>query len=226
MTPFDEYLSIVLFRQRNPHPKGVFCHKHHIIPKSLGGPDEEWNIVLLTPEEHYDCHKLLPFVYPEGPARDKMAKAWHRMHFSMDGNEIDRETYGELMRMHSAAQRRRMLGTKHTQEWKDRMKGRTPWNKGQEGHKHTEEEKRKIGDGNRGKPKCMGMGQHLSEAIMGHVGYFTGKTHSEETKQKLREKAIARGPRGAAAGGIPWTEERRRKVKETWARKKAQRKAQ
>lgn len=33
---------------------------HHVIPKSIGGSDERCNIVLLTPREHYVCHRLLP----------------------------------------------------------------------------------------------------------------------------------------------------------------------
>ena len=34
--------------------------QHHIIPKSCGGSDEPNNLVLLTPKEHYICHRLLP----------------------------------------------------------------------------------------------------------------------------------------------------------------------
>jgi hypothetical protein len=34
--------------------------QHHIIPKSCGGSDEPDNLVLLTPKEHYICHRLLP----------------------------------------------------------------------------------------------------------------------------------------------------------------------
>lgn len=32
---------------------------HHIIPKSLGGSNNHDNMILLTPREHYICHKLL-----------------------------------------------------------------------------------------------------------------------------------------------------------------------
>ena len=34
-------------------------HRHHIIPKHMGGTDDESNIVLLTPQEHADAHNLL-----------------------------------------------------------------------------------------------------------------------------------------------------------------------
>ena len=34
-------------------------HKHHIIPKHMGGNDEQSNIIELTIEEHADAHKKL-----------------------------------------------------------------------------------------------------------------------------------------------------------------------
>lgn len=34
--------------------------EHHIIPKSCSGTNEQSNLVLLTPKEHYICHRLLP----------------------------------------------------------------------------------------------------------------------------------------------------------------------
>ena len=34
-------------------------HKHHIIPKHMGGKDDESNIIELTVEEHCEAHKLL-----------------------------------------------------------------------------------------------------------------------------------------------------------------------
>lgn len=37
---------------------------HHILPKSLGGTDEEDNLVLLTYKEHFIAHKLLTKIFP------------------------------------------------------------------------------------------------------------------------------------------------------------------
>ena len=41
-----------------------YYEKHHIIPKCIGGSDEEKNIVNLTPEEHYIAHQLLVKINP------------------------------------------------------------------------------------------------------------------------------------------------------------------
>lgn len=42
----------------------IIYDKHHIIPKSLGGPDLETNWIYLTPKEHIVAHRLLAKAYP------------------------------------------------------------------------------------------------------------------------------------------------------------------
>ena len=41
----------------------VYYERHHILPKCLGGSDEEDNLVYLTPEEHYTAHLLLARIH-------------------------------------------------------------------------------------------------------------------------------------------------------------------
>jgi len=38
---------------------GVYYEQHHIVPRSLGGPDTASNLILLTPQEHYMAHYYL-----------------------------------------------------------------------------------------------------------------------------------------------------------------------
>lgn len=51
---------------------GKIYEKHHIIPKSTGGLNYKGNIVLLTPKEHYICHRLLVEIYKNTPFHNKM----------------------------------------------------------------------------------------------------------------------------------------------------------
>ena len=46
-------------------------HKHHIIPKHIGGSDDPSNIVLLTVEEHAEAHRILFEQY--GRKEDELA---------------------------------------------------------------------------------------------------------------------------------------------------------
>jgi hypothetical protein len=34
-------------------------HRHHIIPKHMGGSEDPENIIFLKPKEHADAHKIL-----------------------------------------------------------------------------------------------------------------------------------------------------------------------
>ena len=52
-------------------------HRHHIIPRALGGEDTFSNIVVLTPREHFIAHLLLVKI-TEGRDRSKMAFALKR----------------------------------------------------------------------------------------------------------------------------------------------------
>lgn len=42
-----------------------YAERHHIVPKCLGGPDEESNLIYLSAEAHYVAHQLLVKMNPE-----------------------------------------------------------------------------------------------------------------------------------------------------------------
>lgn len=41
-----------------------YRERHHVVPRCVGGGDEDDNIVELTPEEHFVAHQLLVRIYP------------------------------------------------------------------------------------------------------------------------------------------------------------------
>ena len=58
----------------------LYYEKHHILPKSLGGSNDETNLVKLTAREHFICHWLLVKMYKTGSIeRKKMLCAFWRM---------------------------------------------------------------------------------------------------------------------------------------------------
>ena len=65
---------------------GIYCERHHIIPRSLGGLNDKINLVNLTAREHYIAHLLLWKIYKMSNnkvAYYKMANAVIRL---MNGN--------------------------------------------------------------------------------------------------------------------------------------------
>lgn len=55
----NTYNNIVNHAQLRILPDDVYTERHHIIPRSLGGSNDNTNLVTLTAREHYICHLLL-----------------------------------------------------------------------------------------------------------------------------------------------------------------------
>ena len=66
------YRELVSNRQANP--LDGYVERHHIIPHSLGGTDDDSNLVAFSAREHYIAHLLLARM-TSGPLQHKMLKA-------------------------------------------------------------------------------------------------------------------------------------------------------
>ena len=66
--------------ERGKH-RALDCYSewHHILPRSLGGGDENSNLVELTYREHFLAHWLLTKIYNEGRGRRAMIYAFQCM---------------------------------------------------------------------------------------------------------------------------------------------------
>ena len=81
------YNSLIAFRQVNLISKKYqYCEKHHIIPRSLNGSDDEDNIVNLTAREHYIAHLLLWKHYKQTNNTNAYIKMTYALGRLMTGN--------------------------------------------------------------------------------------------------------------------------------------------
>ena len=81
MSKYNDFICEIItnhgqHRKDLPNPGGNIYERHHIRPKCVGGTDDIYNLVDLTPREHYIAHKLLAEEYPE---EEKIVCAWHFM---------------------------------------------------------------------------------------------------------------------------------------------------
>lgn len=191
MNPLQEYIAIIHQRQQNPLPEGQYGERHHIIPRSCGGPNRKWNVVRLTPEEHLVVHSLLPEIYTTGKEHYKMVVAYAMMSGKLDGEELTPERYSKLREEYSKSESGEgnpFWGKKHTEEW---LKRASEINSGegnpQYGKPHSEEHKRKIRESSIGKKHNIGEEGRLN-IYLAHKGI----PRKEETKRKLREWHLGR----------------------------------
>lgn len=58
------YDSLILRARQREKKENEYYEKHHVVPKCIGGSNDENNIVELTLREHFFAHRLLTYIYP------------------------------------------------------------------------------------------------------------------------------------------------------------------
>jgi hypothetical protein len=140
-------------------------HRHHIVPRYMGGGDEPSNIIELTVEEHAEAHKKL--WEKHGNIEDYCA--WKGL-----SEQIGREEIFRLLMDPT--------GRKHTEETKKKI---SESNKGKV--KHTDESKEMISSSRKGKKLSQEHKDKISAAMKNNKN-MNGKKMSDETKKKLSAK--------------------------------------
>jgi hypothetical protein len=142
-------------------------HKHHIVPRHVGGTDDPSNLILLTVEEHAEAHRKL---YEEhGRWQDYVA--WQ----ALTSNITEEEA--RIMSVKFALTGK-SKSEEHCQRISESLKKRyaelgNP-SKGRKKKPATEERKRKISEANKGKTTR------------------SGYTLSNEHKEKIRQAHLKR----------------------------------
>lgn len=111
---------------------GNIFETHHIQPKSMGGSDDEENLVKVSPRVHFILHQLL---YRMTTGEDKR-KMYYAVLLMGHSRKIKTGAHYQLLR-----EQQGVLQSK-------RMKNKTPWNKGK---KHSPETIQKLKETRKGK---------------------------------------------------------------------------
>ena len=160
----------------------------------MGGSNKKENLVALTAKEHYICHVLLT----------KCTEGFYLklMQYAL-GKFIQSSKYQK--RNFTARQYQRIresislarTGTTFSDESKKKMsnsaKNRIPWNKGLKGViVHSKESNLKRSNTLKGRPISEEQKNKISNSKIGKPSGMIGNSHSEETKQKMREAFLKR----------------------------------
>lgn len=163
---YEEFIQNIL-NTRGRHGCGEQYHeKHHILPKCMGGGNEEENLIDLFAREHFEAHRILAL---ENPENNKLVYAWNVMAFpqsklhNYNRYELTAEEYEEVRKSFSKT----ITGKNNPNYGNHKMAGA---NHPMYGKHHSDETKKKI-----------------SEATKGENHYMFGKHHSEEARKKISE---------------------------------------
>jgi len=194
----QHYLEIIENAKSENRSKGdgVYYENHHITPKKMGGSDDDCNMVLLTGEEHFKVHTLLPY-FTTGADRESMINAWWSM-CHKNGHSINFEEYAFLKQQHAEITSKRM--SKH--------------NKGKVGVRNSLGETFQV----------LVTDPRLLSGELVHTN--TGSKHSDKTIQKMkdawtdeRRQAQSQAQLGRDNPNYGGKTQNSKKQKETWANK-------
>lgn len=166
-----------------------YSERHHIIPRCLGGTDDEDNLINLTAREHFIAHMLLA---KENPSNNKLTFAFHLM--STDGkHDVTPEEYEEARKMHSKSIKGIFIhDTPHTEETRRLISENTKaslaipevYMKLVESHRNPSEEiRKKYSDSKKGRILSEKTRKKMSESHLGKR--YT--TMSEEGRHNISE---------------------------------------
>lgn len=148
-------------------PDGYYEY-HHIVPKCLGGEDNEENLVWLTAKEHFICHVLLCKIYPN----TRLVHAFIMMSRVGNSNKYHKlkERYSKIR-----SENMRINNPSFDPIVKEKLRLSST------GRLHSEETKRKMSENHV---------KHLSEEHKNKLS-ISGmrRLHSEESKELMSKKA-------------------------------------
>lgn len=148
---YKDYINNILSTRGRFNCDG-YKERHHIVPKCMGGTNNNDNLIDLYAEEHYIAHKLLAL---ENQDNNKIVYAWWRMNQRRSINngviEVSPEDYAQARKLHSEAMSRRTITNETRRKFSEKLKGKNNPMYGRYGsknpcygRKHTQAEKEKM----------------------------------------------------------------------------------
>jgi hypothetical protein len=167
---YQSIYNQIIERAKNRQLEG-YKEKHHIIPRCLDGGNNKENLVELTAREHFLCHLLLVEIHP------KNNKLWYALHLMSINKNKQYVKYKVSSRMYEYIKTKRYeIKREHSEETKMKMRKPKPDGFGDNiskkltGRKDSLETRKKKSESNKGKD-----------------GFWKGKSHSDETKSKMKK---------------------------------------
>ena len=146
---YDTIIKKSLSRGLNKNNLDGYYEKHHILPKCMGGLDEESNLVLLTAREHLLIHLILHEMYP------KIAGLCYTIFMFSPEKDCSSTKHREIGKKniistrYLAKLREECLGIPKSEETRYRMR------LAQKDHIITDNQRKKISNSHKGKIKIL-----------------------------------------------------------------------
>ena len=194
---YNEFIQNILNTRGRFNCGDEYYERHHILPKCMGGTDNDNNLIDLLAREHFIAHRLLA---EENPDNDSLTYAWWML-AHIDDREITPEEYEQAKMAFSKACKGRSISEEQKQRLRECHIGR----------RASEEAKKKMSlahsgknNPNYGKPRSEETKQKISQANTGH-------RHTEEYKLEASKRNSGRNNPNY---GNKWSDEQKQHMSE------------
>jgi hypothetical protein len=213
---YDEFINNILETRGRFACGDKYHERHHIIPKCMGGTNDEDNLIDLFAKEHFIAHRLLAL---ENSDNSSLVYAWACMAFASNDKEqryeLSPEEYEEARMSFSEAisgENNHMFGRtgeQHPAFGRHIEKEKHPWY----GRHHTEESKEKMRDSAKNRwtdERRQEVSDRQKEKFSNPENHpCFGKHKSDETKEKISK---AHQGKISPNKGITMSEEQKQKI--------------
>jgi hypothetical protein len=184
------YYNIINRAKSRDLPEEIYTESHHIIPKSLGGSNDQPNLVILTAREHFICHLLLPKMLT-GINKRKMSFAiWSMLNRDNSKNKsrykVNSHRYESIKKQVAEAISQLHKGKTVSKETREKLskscQGRESAFKGKS---HSNESKQKLSTARKGKTNSP---ETVAKILESRQHY----RHSIETRRKISESQLGK----------------------------------
>lgn len=150
---YEEFINnIIAIRGRHGCVEEYY-ETHHIIPRCMGGSDDEDNLIDLYAREHFQAHRLLAL---ENPHNKSLIYAWWMMSHKtsreyQERYEVTPEEYEESKKSFVEMQRQQKASEETRRKISENHIDVSGENNPFYGKRHSEETRKKIGEARKGK---------------------------------------------------------------------------
>jgi hypothetical protein len=202
MNKYKKWYNQIVLNGKNEKLPGH--EHHHILPKSLGGTDENNNLVYITAREHFVCHWLLTKIYSTGEEHWKMLNALRMMRAENKNQQrydtkITSRVYAKLKEEYAILQSERyrgennpFFGKSHTKEAKQIISDANTGKNNAMKRIEEREKMRQLKTGKKRDPFSDEWKAKMSESASGENNSRYGVTLTDETKKKIGNKMKGR----------------------------------
>lgn len=190
---YKEFISNILNTRGRFACGDKYHERHHIIPRCMGGNDDEDNLIDLFAKEHFIAHMMLA---KENPDNRQLILAWHLMTNVKAKHQQRYCATSDEYEEARLAYIQTITGDNNPSKSDEVRRKKSEAIKGEKNHNYgkprSEETRKRISESHKGKILSDETRKKIRQSKTGANNPNYGKSHSKECKEKMSMSAKAR----------------------------------